>query len=234
MELLTMAVLLKNLMARTPNTEDFAALSELVRLCENSNDSMVGSTLDELLSEWQRPDFHLADDAWVIVTTRGQIVGFACVWHEEHTRISTFICVHPDYRNRGIGTLLLRMAEVRARQHIRLACPDERVVLQGLINSANAGAYRLFEREGYRVGRSFLRISFTLAEEIGAQTPPGMPRKLKVDIGLEQQGRLLGATPLCDQDALCSVYLYRTYEKELRPAIQSCSESTADLQALSV
>ena len=234
MELLTMAVLLKNLTARTPNAEDFAALSELIRSCECSEDSMAGSTLEELLSEWQRPDFHLANDAWVIVTTRGQIVGLACVWHEEHARISTFICVHPDYRSRGIGTLLLRMAEVRARQHIRLACPTERVVLQGLINSANEGAQRLFEREGYQVGRPFLRISFTLPEENGVQARPAAERRFKVDVGLEQQGRLLGASPLYDQDALCSVRLYRTYEKELRPATQNCDNAKADLQALGI
>ena len=234
MELLTMAVLLKNLTARTPNTEDLAALSELVRSCESSADSMAGSTLEELLSEWQRPDFHLANDAWVIVTTRGQIVGFACVWHEEHARISTFLCVHPDYRNRGIGTLLLRMAEVRARQHIRLACPEQRVVLQGLINSANEGAHRLFEREGYQEGRPFLRISFTLNEEGEQQALPVAARRLKVDVGLEPQGRLPGVTPLCDQDALCNVRLYRTYEKELRPATHVYRETQQDLQALNV
>ena len=231
MELLTMAVLLKNLTARTPNTEDLAALSELVRLCESREEIMAGSILEELLSEWQRPDFHLANDAWVIVTSRGQIVGFACVWHEEHTLISTFICVHPDYRNRGIGTLLLRMAEVRARQHIRLASPEQRVVLQGLVTSANEGAQRLFEREGYRVGRPFLRISFTLAEESAASTRPTSSRKLKLDVSLEQQGQVLGATPLCDRDALCSVRLYQIYEKELRPA-QCCDDVKADLQAL--
>ncbi|HXR65226.1 MAG TPA: GNAT family N-acetyltransferase [Ktedonobacteraceae bacterium] len=234
MELLTMAVLLKNLTARTPNTEDLAALSELVRSCESSADSMAGSTLEELLSEWQRPDFHLANDAWVIVTTRGQIVGFAGVWHEEHTRISTFICVHPDYRNRGIGTLLLRMAELRARQHIRQSCPGERVVLQGLINSANEGAHRLFEREGYQMGRPFLRISFTLAEESETQERHETARKLKIDVGLDQHGRWPGVTPLCDQDALCSVHLYRTYEKELRPAAQYSSEAKVDLQAMNV
>ena len=224
-----MAVLLKNLTARPPTTEDLAALSELLCSCECNEDSMAGSTLEELLSEWQRADFHLANDAWVIVTTKGQIVGFACVWHEEHTRISTFISVHPDYRGRGIGTLLLRMVEVRARQHIRLACPEERVVLLGLINSANRGAHCLFEREGYQVGRPFLRISFTLPEE---RSSTG--RRMKVDVGLEQQGRLPVATPLSDQDALCSVRLYRTYEKELRPAVPDCSGTQANLQALSV
>ncbi len=227
-----MAVLLKNLMARTPNTEDLAALAELVRLCESNEDSMVGSTLEELLSEWQRPDFHLADDAWVIVTTRGQVVGFACVWHEEHTRISTFICVHPEYRNRGIGTLLLRMVEKRARQHVRLAGSEQRVVLQGLINTANVGAHRLFEREGYQVGRPFLRVSFALAEGHGSPLASLVPRRLKVDIGLEQQGSLLSATPFCDQDALCSVHLYRTYEKELRPAARCRDIVPGDLQML--
>ncbi|HEY3994064.1 MAG TPA: GNAT family N-acetyltransferase [Ktedonobacteraceae bacterium] len=229
-----MAVLLKNLTARTPNAEDLAALSELIRSCECGEASMAGSTLEELLSEWQRPDFHLANDAWVIVTTRGQLVGLACVWHEDHARISTFICVRPAYRHRGIGTLLLRMAEVRARQHIRLARPDERVVLLGLINSANEGAHRLFEREGYQVGRPFLRISFTLPAESATQERSSAGRRFKIDVGLEHQGRLLGATPLSDQDALCSVYLYHTYEKELRPATQGRNQAEADLQALSV
>jgi len=227
-----MAVLLKNLTARTPNTEDLAALTELVSLCENSEDGMAGSTLEELLSTWQQPDFHLANDAWVIVTTRGQIVGLACVWHEEHACIATFICVHPDYRNRGIGTLLLRMAEMRARQHVRLANPAQRVLLQGLINTANKGAHRLFEREGYQGGPPFLRISFTLPDETGTSSLLAVPRKLKVDVGLEPRGQMLAVTPLCDQDALCSVRLYRTYEKELRPAAQRSANIENDLEIL--
>jgi GNAT superfamily N-acetyltransferase len=178
---------------------------------------MADSSLEDLLSQWQRSDFHLANDAWVIVTTRGEIVGFACVWHEEHAQISTFLCVHPEYRSRGIGTLLLRLVEVRARQHIRLASSTARVVLRGLVSKANEGAHRLFEREGYQPGRQFLRISFSLAEDTGSLPVPAAQQKLRVDVGLEQ-GRLIGATPLYDRDGLCSVCLYRTYEKELRPA----------------
>lgn len=226
-----MAVLLKNLMARTPRSEDLVALSELIALCESAEDGVAGSSLENLLLEWQRPDFHLANDAWVIVTTGGEIVGFACVWHEEHARISTFVCVHPEYRDRGIGTLLLRMAEERARQHMRLADPRVRVVLQGLISKANAGAQRLFEREGYRAGRPFLRISFTLAEHTGELSTSATSRKFTVDVGLEHRERLLGASQLYDQDGLCSVHLYKTYEKELRPA-RLHEDMEGDLQAL--
>lgn len=218
MELLTMAVLLKNLTARTPHADDLAALNELVRLCENDRDSMAGSTLEELLATWQQPDFHLANDAWVIVTTRGQIVGLACVWHEEHARISTFICVHPDYRERGIGTLLLRMAEMRARQHAHLARPGQRVVLQGLITGANEGAQRLFEREGYRPGSPFLRVTFTLSAEDEARDRPATRQRCQLDISQQSQARTLATSPLSERDALCRVSRYQTYEKELRPA----------------
>lgn len=225
-----MAVLLKNLVARTPQTEDREALSELIAVCEGAEDGAAGSSLEDVLSQWQRPDFHLANDAWVIVTTRGQIVGFACVWREHCTQISTFLCVHPEYRNRGIGTLLLRLVEVRARQHVRLAPADAWVVLRGVISKANEGAQRLFEREGYAPGRQFLRISFSLAEDTGALPVADAQQKLKADVSLEQ-GRLIGAAPLYDRDGLCSVRVYKTYEKDLRPAAQATEEG-ADLEAL--
>jgi ribosomal protein S18 acetylase RimI-like enzyme len=219
MESLTMAVLLKNLIARSPQTDDLAVLSELVALCESSEESTVGSSLEDLLSQWQRPDFHLASDAWVIVTTRGQIVGFACVWHEDQAEILTFICVHPEHRNRGIGTLLLRMVELKARESLRLAPSGARVILRGLIGKANKGAQSLFEREGFQPGRQFLRISYTLAEDTGESPAPQTQKKLRADIFFER-GRLLGATPLYDRDGLCSVHIYKTYEKELSLATQ--------------
>lgn len=212
-----MAVLLKNLVARTPQTEDLGAISELIAVCESAD--TVNSTLEDLLSHWQQADFHLADDAWVIVTTRGQIVGFACVWHEDHARITTFVEVHPEYRLRGIGTLLLRLVEVRARQHGSQAKPDVCVVLRASIGKENEGARRLLEREGYRAGRQFLRIAFTLAEDTSNFPVANAQHKLKADVVLER-GRLLGSAPLYDRDGLCSTKLYVTYEKELRPACE--------------
>jgi ribosomal protein S18 acetylase RimI-like enzyme len=226
-----MAVLLKNLVARTPKTEDLGAISELIVLCEGAGYTMANSTLEELLFQHYQADFHLANDAWVIVTTRGQIVGFACVWHEDHTRISTFVGVHPEYRKRGIGTLLLRLVEVRARQHIRLAQSGVRVVLQGQVTKENEGAQHLFEHEGYRPGRQFLRISFSLAEDTGALPVSQAQKKLRADVILEQ-GRLLGAAPLYDRDGLCSVWLYLTYEKELRPASEPDLDGEARLDTV--
>lgn len=228
-----MAVLLKNLVARTPHTKDLDALCALIVACEDAGKGMEDSALEDLLSHWQRPDFHLAKDAWVIVTTRGEIVGFACVWHEDHALISTFVCVHPDYRKRGIGTLLLRLVEVRARQHVRLAQPGVRVVLRGLISKANEGAQSLFEHEGYQAGRQYLRISFSMAEDTGELPVPAAQQRLRAYVSFEE-GRLFGATPLYDRDGLCSVYLYKTYEKELRPAAKMPIDAEAGLETLSI
>lgn len=225
-----MAVLLKNLVARSPQAGDREALSELLAACEDAEESAAGLSLEDVLSHWQRPDFHLANDAWVIVTTQGQIVGFACVWREDHVQISTFLCVHPDYRQRGIGTLLLRMVEVRARQHVRLAPAGARVLLRGVISKANAGARRLFEQEGYIAGRQFLRLCCVLAEESGASPVERAWQKLAVDISREQD-RLVGAPALYDRDGLCSVQACRVYEKELRPATR-VDERGADLEIL--
>lgn len=220
---LTMAVLLKNLVARTPRIEDLNAISGLIVACEGTAEAGgTSSSLEDVQACWQHPDFHLANDAWVIVTTRGQIVGFACLWHEDHTQISTFVCVHPAYRKRGIGTLLLRLAEERARQHIRLARPGERVVLRCLVGKENEGAQHLFEREGYWPGRQFMRISFLLSEDTTEQPC----KQLRADASLEQ-GQPLGVTPLYDQDGQCVIHLYRTYEKELRPAAMQYAQARA-------
>jgi GNAT superfamily N-acetyltransferase len=223
-----MTILLKNLTARVPNMQDRAALAELVCLCECIEDS----TLEDVLSARQGLDARLDHDAWVIVTTGGQLVGFACLWREEDTRITTYLCVHPYYRCRGIGTLLLRMVEMRARQLTRQVASERRVVLQGLVKSTNAGAHRLFEREGYQMGHAFLRISCVLNNEDQPQDPPVGTRQFAVDIDLEQRNQPLATTSLTGQDVLCAVNLHRRYEKELRPAIREMSYTPTNLQAV--
>lgn len=218
-----MAVLLKNLMARELSAQDLPALGELVRLCVEAGECVAGGPLEGLLAGQPRLDLLLEKDAWVIVTTRGQLAGFACIWREEQTRMITFLCVHPTYRKRGIGTLLLRMAEVRAREYTRQAAPGQRVMMQGAVNSANTGARHLFEREGYQAGRTFLRISCLLNEESERQELLPAARKLTLDVGLGQPGQPLAATALDGRDVLCSVSLHRVYEKELRPLVQQIS-----------
>ena len=207
-----MAVLLKNLLARSPKLEDMVAITELIKACDVDEYGIADSTMVDLASNWHQPGFNLATDAWVIVTNKGQAVGFTCVWHRDYEQIFTFVCAHPEYRGRGIGTLLLRLVEERARQHVRNARPDTRVTLCGTVSSLNEQAKRLFEREGYTSIRKIWRI------EVGAndsKDKSSLYRAFKADLDVESW-RLVDATQLYDLDAIYIIREYEVYEKELR------------------
>ena len=207
-----MAVLLKNLLARAPKMEDLVAITELITACDIAEYGIADSTMEDLTSNWHQPGFNLATDAWVIVTNRGQLVGFVCVWHRDHEQISTYVGVHPEYRGRGIGTLLLRLVEERARQHVRNARQGTRVTLCGIVSSLNEQAKRLFEREGYSALRTIWRI------EVGAndsREESSLHTVFKADLDIVSQ-RLVGATKLYELDAIYIIREYEVYEKELR------------------
>jgi GNAT superfamily N-acetyltransferase len=219
MEILAMPVKLAHLVARPPTEEDFYAIAELVAACDMAEDGMAESSTRDLASRWQHDSYHLESDAWVIVNGRKQFAGFACVWHRDHEEFSTFICVHPQYRKRGIGTLLLRMAEQHARELMGLARPGARVSLRGMVSAKNAQTRCLFEREGYLSIREFWRVTLELVESSGdGDNPPG---KFAIDLEVES-GQLVGTTQLYDREGVYSVRQFVTYEKELRLADEAC------------
>ena len=207
-----MAVLLKNLLARSPKMEDMVSITELVRACDGDEYSLADSTMEDLISNWHQPGFNMAKDAWVIVTHKGQAVGFTCVWHRDYEQIFTFVCVHPEYRGRGIGTLLLRLVEERARQHVRNASPGSQVTLCSTVSSLNEQAKRLFEREGYSALRTIWRIEVG-ANDSGEEST--LHTVFKADLDIVSQ-RVVDATKLYDLDAIYIIREYEVYEKELR------------------
>ncbi|MBV9228927.1 MAG: GNAT family N-acetyltransferase, partial [Chloroflexi bacterium] len=144
-----MAILLHNLLARAPKLQDADAVTRLLKECDIVEDGVSHYAEEDLLADWRRPGFNLATDAKVIITSKGQLVGYAGVWHSQHGRIEMKARVHPDYRGRGIGTLLLRLAEVRARQYTKCAPPEVRVAVYNTVNSTNQAAKTLLEHEGY-------------------------------------------------------------------------------------
>ncbi len=147
-----MAILLHNLLARSPKLTDLAAISALFEACASVEDGpcdcsdVVGF---DVLEDWRRPEFNLENDAWMIATKSGQVVGYANIWMNEQCQIEMRVHVHPDYCRRGIGTLLLRLAEDRARSYARKACSHARISLTSVVSIANSDAQELLEQEGY-------------------------------------------------------------------------------------
>jgi GNAT superfamily N-acetyltransferase len=192
--------------------KDLEAVTALIVACEIAEHNASDYTTDDLRSEWQRPSFNLETDAWIVLTTKGLLVGYASVWHKEHEQIHMFTRVHPEYRGRGIGTLLVRLAEQRARLHISQARPGARVTLNSTVSGVNEVARQLLEREGYTPIRQFWRIVIEMDEAVSKSYQRG---KLKVDLDLDSH-RLIGATRVYEPEGLYIVQPYHTFEKELR------------------
>ncbi|MEO8973182.1 MAG: GNAT family N-acetyltransferase [Ktedonobacteraceae bacterium] len=221
-----MAVLLHNLSARTPGLVDLEPVTRLLIACDIVEDGLSDYTKEDLRSKWQKPGFTLDKDAWVIVTTKGQFVGYASVWLDpqgQGGRIDMYIRVHPEYCGRGIGTLLLRLAEHRARSLVQYAQPTVRVALNVSVNSVNLVAGMLLEREGYTQVSHLCRLLIDSDESYQSGS-------VKVDLALNAQA-LTGVAQLQKRTGIYFMRQYDVYEKELRPGAEphTCEEHNLQL-----
>ena len=147
---------------RAPVMEDFGAVAGLVRASDLADFGELDYPEEELLADWKGSN--LEADAWAVFAPDGECAGYASISHREHVRLDAEGFVHPRHLGRGVGTLLVRLTEARAREHVPLAPRGERVVLNNSINGRNAAACRLLEREGYEAVRHFLRMAIELGE----------------------------------------------------------------------
>ncbi len=207
-----MAVLLHNLLARSPKLQDLSAVTELLIACDIAEDGLSDYSEKDLFADWHRAGFNLQHDAWIITTKSGQVVGYADIWVCEHFQIEMRVRVHPRYRGRGIGTLLLRLAEEQARQHTRKADPGMRVTLQCAVSNANQVAKQLLEHEGYTLVHHFWRMGVDAGEPLDSS---GGSSRLKFDLYLNTS-ELMGLASLQQRTGIYTASRYDVYEKELR------------------
>jgi GNAT superfamily N-acetyltransferase len=179
-----MIIRLRNLALRIPTMTDVAAVTRLINTCDRADDGVADETEQRLRAAWHVPTFHLEQDSWVVVTCSGDMVGYGVVRRDEGQLLTFSMYVHPDYRGRGIGTLLLWLLEERARQLARCDCGDEsnaQVVLRTTIINTCAVARHLFEREGYSKERSFWRLTVEMEPDYKVMRDGKMMVELTLD-----------------------------------------------------
>jgi len=200
--------------------DDLQAVTELRIACDIADYGMPDSTEQDILVDWQRRGFNLNTDAWIIVTRDEQVVGYVSVRRCEHISFDIYACVHPAYRGRGIGMLLLRLAEGRAREQINLAPPDARVTLKSTVCQTNQAAQQLLEREGYAPSRQFWRLIVDLQDDPSESFEEFHQRgKLKLDLVVDTSN-LMGTTNIQKRTGIYLARQYVVYEKELRPGAE--------------
>jgi mycothiol synthase len=157
-------VLDPSLRLRPVQWSDLEAVTQLIYdVCAADGDTTVAVTPDELKHEWQNPGFVLEQDAFLVETSDGRIVGFEEFSNgHKHAALHTDGYVHPDFKGRGIGTTLLRTIELRARQEMTLAEPDVRVTLRSGIDNRDPSSHELHRNEGYQPIRYHWRMEIVL------------------------------------------------------------------------
>jgi mycothiol synthase len=168
---------------RHPEFADAAAVHDVIVASETQEfGEAEGFSLEDLESDWKQ--LQLSQEAWVVVAPDGALAGYGYVKDRRHVRVDAEIYVHPVHYGRGIGTTLVRLAEARAREHVPLAPPGTRVVVNNWINARNPEARSLLEREGYTPERYFFRMEIELGEE---QPLPQWPEGFVVRSGASDQ-----------------------------------------------
>lgn len=143
---------------------DVNAVAQLIYdVCEADGDTTVAVTPQELENEWHNEGFNLEKDAFLVETSDGSVVGFEEFTNRfEHYNLVTDGYVHPEFRDRGIGTALLRWVETRAREEMKLAEPDLRVFLRSTIDNRDKASNDLHKAEGYSPKRYSWRMEIKL------------------------------------------------------------------------
>jgi GNAT superfamily N-acetyltransferase len=208
----TMVVRLHNLAARPPELSDLEAVTELIVACERADAGIAAVSEEEIENNWQAPGFVLRSDAWVIVTKRGQIVGYADVRRSGGYQLTSLLRVHPDYLGRGIGTLLVWLTEERARDLMRAFPVDEPVTLINCICSLNERSQHLFEREGYTLTRHYWSVIMREEEE---PEQVYQRNRLQFDLSIDAQN-FMGTPSRVVRTGMYVMRQYYVFEKELR------------------
>jgi mycothiol synthase len=168
---------------------DFDAALAMMQACDAAVYGGTDWTADELHEQWS--EIPLETDSWV-AEADGRVVG---VMHLCERNGDTFIgdgYVHPDFRGRGIGRVLVGAVEARVRERLEHEPPSGRAVLHLAHLVGDDTAAELLALEGFHRVRSFFRMVIDLPDE---PPEPIWPAGLELrPLDVERDGRAIHAT----------------------------------------
>lgn len=171
------ATLPQGLTIRSPRLDEVQAATDLLRACEMADDGTTTITMQDLLSYWQAPDVNVETDVWVVVNEQGQLIGYADAGHRMHVTLFSDVHVHPDYQNRGIEEVLVRLTEDRLRQHIAEAPANARVTINSWVSHKNTNMPHVLEEAGFQK----IRYSWRMRIEMNEAPPaPELPEGVTI------------------------------------------------------
>jgi GNAT superfamily N-acetyltransferase len=151
--------------ARAATFEDAAAAAEVIIANEIELTGQPDTDTDLVIKEWKSLGEHFGANILVVATEAGRLVAFEEIsaLHQDGTlHIDGFI--HPEFRDRGIGSYLLAWADTRGRE-LALGTSDQlRISLRAGSYSQEVLGHKLLHDCGFRLVRHFYRMKIDLKE----------------------------------------------------------------------
>lgn len=136
-------------------------------------------TPERLAHVWERPGFSLADDARVVETSDGRLVGYLGLWNitPPYTKNTISFRMHPAYKGKGIGSTLTRWAEDRAHELLLKAPFGTTVRIETGIHHDDTRSKAFLEELGYQVSHHYWRM---VLETSTPPTPDPLPDGMRM------------------------------------------------------
>lgn len=164
---------------RSVQRADLNAIVQLIyEICAAEGDTSTAVTSEDLENEWDYEGFDPEQDAFLIQTHVGSLVGYGAVFDiGEHCEMSGDIYIHPNFKNQGVEVTLLHALENRTLvQHVPLAAPEQRVFIRVALDNKDEAGKAILAQAGYNPVRYHWRMGIELES---APPTPVLPEGLE-------------------------------------------------------
>lgn len=158
---------------RPGTLDDYKLVFDLLNASSLSLLGSVDLTDPELVrNDWQEPKFDMQKSTRLVFAPDGTLVGALEVWDTGNPPVHPWIwlCVHPDYADKGVDSVLLAWGEARAAQAVERVPDGIRFAPRTGFPAQNVRFKALAESRGYKYDRSFYRMQTVF--EGAPQVPP--------------------------------------------------------------
>ncbi len=158
-----------DLIWRSPRPDDAQQTLALQISCEEAEYGQADADMEDLRHDWGQID--LSQDAWLVFTASGTLVGYAAVIPWGHDWRLDFY-THPDWPDAGLSAELLARSIRRAEE---LAAQDEsedEVVAKTYLAHVNQQERPSVEQAGFQPGRYIFQMQIDLEGELVAPLWP--------------------------------------------------------------
>lgn len=149
-----------------PRRQDAAEVAALIGEMEFAQEGEAETTPADIVREWETMDTDR--DTW-LVRKDGRLVAYGAIERQPRAVVTDGF-VHPDFTDLGIGRLLVRELESRAREI------EPAGIVETGVSLRDSAGQMLLESEGYCAARRFMRMIVELAE------PPVVPEIPGVEV----------------------------------------------------